>query len=123
VIPDVPGPLTLELPAFKQLYDASAALVVDARETSQYAEGHIAGAVSLPYNGALAEPEKVAALEPARRPIVVYCSGGTCEVAMDLAKFLIESGKRRVLVYAGGYPEWLAAGYPVARGMAEGVRP
>jgi len=123
VIPDVAGPLTLELPALKQLYDANAALVVDAREPSQYAEGHIAGAISLPYNGALAEPERIAALEPARRPIVVYCSGGTCELAMDLAKFLVESGKRRVLVYEGGYPEWESAGYPVARGMAEGARP
>jgi rhodanese-related sulfurtransferase len=42
---------------------------------------------------------------------------------MDLAKFLVESGKRRVFVYGGGYPEWESAGYPVARGTAEGARP
>jgi rhodanese-related sulfurtransferase len=123
VIPDVAGPLTIELPAFKQLYDANAALVVDAREPVPFAEGHIAGAISLPYNGALADPDRIAGLEPAHRAIVVYCSGGKCELAIDLAKFLVESGKRKVLVYQGGYPEWQAAGYPVARGMAEGARP
>ena len=122
-IPDAAGPLTIELPALKQLYDASAALVVDARERSQYAAGHIAGAVSLPYDGALADPGRIAALEPARRPIVVYCGGGTCELATELAKFMVQSGKRRVMVFQAGYAAWVAAGYPTARGMAEGVRP
>jgi rhodanese-related sulfurtransferase len=123
VISDVAGPLTLELSTFKQLYDANAALVLDAREPGQFAEGHIAGSISLPYNGALADPDRIAALDPGQRAIVVYCSGGTCELATDLAKFLVESGKRKVLVYQGGYLEWQAAGYPVARGMAEGARP
>jgi rhodanese-related sulfurtransferase len=35
---------------------------------------------------------------------------------MDLARVLIEAGKRRVLVYEGGYPEWQSAGYEIARG-------
>jgi rhodanese-related sulfurtransferase len=116
VIPDVTGPLKLEIATLKRLYDANAALVVDAREVAEYAEGHIRGAVSLPYNDAMAEPERVKKLDPAGRPIVIYCSGGDCELSMDLARVLIEAGKRRVLVYEGGYPEWQSAGYEIARG-------
>jgi rhodanese-related sulfurtransferase len=123
VFPDVAGPLTVELPAFKRLYDAGAALVVDAREPGTYDQGHIAGAVSLPYNSALADPGRIARLDPGPRPIVVYCSGAKCELALDLAKFLVESGKRKVLVFEGGYHEWQGAGYPVEHGADAGARP
>jgi rhodanese-related sulfurtransferase len=116
-------PRSVELAAFKQLYDADGALIVDAREPSQYEDGHVAGAISLPYNGALAEPERVKGLDPGGRPFVVYCSGRTCELAMDLARFLVESGKQPVLVFEGGFSEWKAAGYPVALGPAAGSRP
>ncbi len=123
VIPDVPGPLKLEIAALKRLYDAKAALILDAREAEEYAGGHIAGALSLPYNDAMADPERVKGLVPGERAIVVYCSGGICELSMDLAKLLVRSGKRKVLVYEGGYPEWQTAGYPVAQGANPGERP
>jgi len=116
VIPDVTGPLKLELTTLKKLYAASAALVIDAREAPDYADGHISGALSLPYNDAMAEPERVKKLDPAGRPIVVYCSGGDCELSMDLARLMVEAGKRRVLVYEGGFPEWQGAGMPVTKG-------
>jgi rhodanese-related sulfurtransferase len=116
VIPDVTGPLKLELATLKKLYAANAALVIDAREAADYAEGHISGALSLPYNDAMAEPERVKKLDPAGRPIVIYCSGGDCELSMDLAKLMVEAGKRRVLVYEGGFPEWQGAGLAVAKG-------
>jgi rhodanese-related sulfurtransferase len=116
VIPDVPGPLKLELATLKRLYDANAAFVLDAREAAEYSEGHISGAISLPYNDALADPDRVSHLDPGGRPIVVYCSGGDCELSMDLAKVLVQAGRRRVLIYEGGFPEWQGAGYPVARG-------
>ena len=117
VIPDVPEPLKLEIATLKKLYDAGAALVIDAREAAEYSDGHIRGAVNLPYNDAMAEPERVKKLDPAGRPIVVYCSGGDCELSRDLAKVLIEAGKRRVLIFEGGFPEWQGAGYPVTQGM------
>ena len=65
---------------------------------------------------ALAEPERVKNLDPGGRPIVVYCGGGACELSINLSRVLIEGGKRRVLIYEAGYPEWESAGYPVAKG-------
>jgi len=122
VIPDVDRPIKLELASLKMLYDAGAVLVVDAREAAEYAEGHVPGALSLPYNDALAEPGRIERLGEAGRPIVVYCSGGACELSMDLAKLMLEHGRKRVLVYEGGYPEWEQAGYPVTRGTEPGSR-
>ena len=55
-------------------------------------------------------------LDPKGRPIVVYCSGGECELSMNLAKLMVENGKRKVLVYEGGFPEWQGAGMPVTKG-------
>ena len=122
VIPDVDRPIKLELASLKKLYDVGAVLVVDAREAAEYADGHIAGATSLPYNDALTEPERIERLGEAGRPIAVYCSGGTCELSMDLAKLMLAHGRKKVLVYEGGYPEWQAAGYPVASGTQAGGR-
>lgn len=120
-VPETPHPI--ELAAFKQLYDADGALIVDARATPQYEDGHIAGAISLPFNGAPADPERVRRLDSGGRPIVVYCLSPTCELSKDLARFLVESGRRRVLVFEGGLREWEAAGFSIVRGPAAGSRP
>lgn len=116
VIPDVTGPLKVELATFKKLYDAGAVFVIDAREAEEYTDGHIKGALGLSYNDAMAEPDKVKKLDPEGRPFVVYCSGGDCELSMNLAKLMVENGKRKVLVYEGGFPEWQGAGYAVSKG-------
>jgi rhodanese-related sulfurtransferase len=113
VIPELDRPVQAELDAVKRLFDADAALIVDAREPAEFAEAHIAGAINLPYDEVSAEPDRLAALDTGGRPIVVYCGGGECELSMDLAYELIYAGHSRVLVYMGGFPEWEAAGYPV----------
>ena len=123
VVPDVGGPLKIEIAALKKLYDAGAVLIMDARETDAYVAGHLAGAISLPYNDALDDPNRAKRLDSGGRAIVVYCDGGACTLSMDLASLLVSSGKRRVLVYEGGYPEWREAGYPVASGGAGTARP
>jgi rhodanese-related sulfurtransferase len=122
VIPDLDRPVRLELASLKKLYDAGAVLVVDARDASEYADGHVAGALSLPFNDASGDPSRIEHLGEAGRPIAVYCSGGACELSMDLAKLMIEHGRKKVLVFEGGYPEWQAASYPVARGAEPGSR-
>jgi rhodanese-related sulfurtransferase len=121
-VPDLDQPIKLQLASLKRFYDAGAVIVVDAREAGEYAEGHIAGALNLPYNDAMAEPERMGRLGENGRPIVVYCSGGDCEASMDLAKLMLQNGRHRVLVYEGGWPEWRDAGFPTARGAAAGGR-
>jgi rhodanese-related sulfurtransferase len=123
VVPDIPGPIELEIASLKKLYDADAALIVDGRDAEEYAAGHIAGAIHLSYNDALAEPERVQNLDSGGRPIIVYCSSEHCDIASQLADFMVDQGRRRVLVFRAGFEEWQAAGYPIARGSSPGARP
>jgi rhodanese-related sulfurtransferase len=91
----------------------------DARRTSVYRDGHIAGARSISVWESDAD-EKVKALyqeglDPSA-PIVVYCSGGECEDSHMLAQKLYFVGFDNVLVYKDGFPDWQKRGLPVHKG-------
>ncbi|MGH7730791.1 MAG: rhodanese-like domain-containing protein [Candidatus Eiseniibacteriota bacterium] len=115
-IPDSDQPIQVQVATTKRFFDARAALFLDARDAAEYEKGHIPGAIRLTNAEAQNEPERVKALPVTGRAIICYCEGGTCEASLDLARFLLESGFKKVLVYMGGYPEWEAAGHPVERG-------
>jgi len=119
-IPDVGRPIQIGLAAVKSFFDAGAALFVDAREAAEYAEGHVPGAVNLPFDESVTDLARLESLDAAGKPIIVYCGGGGCEVSIQLAGALIQAGQRKVLVYEGGFPEWEAARYPVASGSERG---
>lgn len=114
-IPDIGRPVEIYIDAVKQYYDADAAMIVDARDLEEYAEGHIAGAVNLPHDVAATDPARLERFDPGGRPIVTYCGGGNCEVSLNLAYELLSAGHHPVAVYMGGFGEWELAGYPVER--------
>lgn len=115
-VPDVPRPLQIQISRVKQFFDAGAATFVDAREPEEYAEGHIPGAVNLPYDQVVTDPDRLEKFDAQGKPIIIYCGGGTCELSMNLGFALVGAGKKKVLVFMGGWPEWTAAGYPAAKG-------
>jgi rhodanese-related sulfurtransferase len=98
------------------------ALFLDARRTSVYEEGHIAGARSFSVWEADVD-DKVNALyeersDPAEqnRPIVIYCSGGACEDSHMLAQKLWGIQFNNVYVYKDGFPDWQQRGGAVRTG-------
>ncbi len=115
-VPESDQPVQVKLATAKLLFDAGAALFLDAREPSDFEAGHIPGALRMTRADALNDPDRVKALPVRGRPIVAYCDGGPCESSLDLARALVGAGYRKVLVFSGGYPEWVAAGHPVERG-------
>jgi len=119
-LPDLDRPIKANLEQVKRFFDADAAVFADARDPDEFAEGHIARSINLPFDVAAGDPAMLEQLETGGRPIVVYCGGGDCELSMNLAYDLFYAGHPHVLVYEGGYPEWEAAGFPVADGPAEG---
>ena len=121
-IPDSDQPIQVQIATVKRFFDARAALFLDARDPAEYEKGHIPGAIRLTNAEAQNEPGRMKALPVQGRPTIVYCEGGTCEASLELARFLLESGFKKVLVYMGGYPEWDAAGHAVERGSAGGGR-
>ncbi|HEV3050698.1 MAG TPA: MBL fold metallo-hydrolase [Longimicrobium sp.] len=89
---------------------AEGAELVDVRNSSEYAAGHLAGAANLPL-GRLAE--RLDEL-PRDRTLVVHCqAGGRASVAASL---LASRGFTDVRHLAGDYAGWTRAGRPVETG-------
>ncbi len=122
-VPDSDQPLEADYAMVKKFWDAKAALFLDAREASEYAEGHIPGALSLPYDDVFKDPDKAKSVNSNGRVIVTYCSGGDCELSKNLAAALIDAGHKKVLVFTGGMPGWKEGGAPVATGTEPGAKP
>jgi rhodanese-related sulfurtransferase len=122
-VPDLDRPMQIQLAAAKQFFDADAALFVDSREEDEYATGRIPGAISLTFDEATAAPELLAGLDPQGRPIITYCGGGACELSVSVAWEILFAGNTKVMVYMGGFPDWVEAGFPVESGGEAGEGP
>jgi rhodanese-related sulfurtransferase/DNA-binding transcriptional ArsR family regulator len=88
-------------------------VILDARPAGEYAAGHIAGAISLPVDELQTRLREL----PKGREYVAYCRGPYCVYA-DRAVDMLRSSGRRARRLVGGFPEWRAAGLPVARSSA-----
>ena len=106
-----------------QALQAKGATVVDTRRASEYAEGTIKGAASIPY-----DPEKSAkdaAFDPAQDKfdmskladknanIVVFCNAGNCWKSYKAAVVLAKAGYKNVHWYRNGFPDWKARKLPI----------
>lgn len=118
-VPDLAQPIQMQLGAVKKFHDAGAAVFIDARPKEEYDGGHIPGAVNLPYDEAVTDPARLESFDAQGKPIIIYCGGGTCELSMNLAWAMIQSGQKKLLVFMGGIPEWEGAGYPLQRSEAK----
>ena len=108
-------PDPIELDEIDELL-AEGALLIDARNSADYAKSHLAGAVSLPL-GEL--PERLVgfiAAVPKDRVLIAYCNGFGCPDSFDLGVILLKEGFQEVRAFEGGYPEWRDAGRPLLEG-------
>lgn len=94
------------------LLHANGALTLDARRTSVYEAGHIAGARTFSLWESDID-EKVNKLYEERsdpreqlKPILIYCSGGDCEDSHMLAQKLWGVQFNNIYVYKDGFPDW-----------------
>ncbi len=90
-------------------------VIIDSRLPEYYQEGHIAGAINIPFEEIDGYVTKLTEI-PQDTMVVVYCDGGDCEISFDLAMFMIDIGYLGVYVYEGGWEEWSAAALPVTLG-------
>jgi len=88
---------------------AGTVLLLDVRPEEEFRAGHIAGAVSVPLERLGRELRRL----PRDQEIVAYCRGPYCVLA-DRAVELLRAKGRPARRFAEGFPEWRAAGLPVA---------
>jgi len=108
----VPESLTLE--QFQACVAGKKILILDARPELFHRIGHVPGSIALPrdefeiyYKKHQAEMEK-----DKGQPLVIYCSGGSCEDSGLVSETLRKLGYTNVGIFRGGWDEWTHAGLP-----------
>lgn len=93
------------------LFEAGAAVFIDARPPSFYETEHIKNAISVYYKTAHQSPE----LERLNKndPLVVYCKGPNCNQAQLLMQTMQKAGFTNLFLFPGGMQEWRLAQYPM----------
>ena len=122
---DAPTEVTLpegaiDVDTARRLYDEGVTIFIDARSPSGYDEGHIPGAINIPYDQLPKYLETLQAETVTSDHIVCYCWSPTCDFSDQLATELNIMGYENVEVFTGGWEHWTAGGHP-AEPEAEGV--
>jgi len=91
-------------------------VILDTRPASEYVAGHIAGAISVPVDDLHRRLRQLTK----GKEYVAYCRGPYCVYA-DRAVELLRANGRRARRLLDGFPEWRAAGFPVASGVQAGA--
>ncbi len=107
---------TVNLAQAKQIVAAGDHLIFDARPTDSFVRGHLPSAMSLPSREADSRISEVLPLLVADQPVMVYCSGRSCDDSIDLAKLLQQQGMEKIMVFVDGYADWTGAGLEVEIG-------
>lgn len=86
--------------------------LVDVREESEWARGHLPGAIHL--GKGIIERDVEGAIPELAAEIILYCGGGyRSALAADV---LQNMGYTNVISMDGGYREWSEAGHPIETG-------
>lgn len=97
----------------EDLFAGGNAVFLDSRAEEKYLEGHILGAVNIPFEGGERIVEEQLPF-PREATLIVYCDGNECQSSVLLAKVLAEFGFEDIRVFFGGWAEWIAAGLPLS---------
>jgi rhodanese-related sulfurtransferase len=87
-------------------------VIIDSRKKSEYAKGHIEGAVNL-LNTSLRREDMETLCPDKTAPIVFYCNGIRCLRSSDAIRKAMGWGYRNVFWFRGGWKEWTDKRLPV----------
>jgi len=96
-----------------KLYQENKAVFVDVRSNSQFALGHIKGALSIPGSQVIGRIKEIV---PLRKTIITYCACDAEQSAGHAAQSLAAHGVRNVYALKGGINDWKTQRYPIAAG-------
>ena len=107
-------PLSITLSQAKVLFDRDQAIFIDARPPYEYDEGHISGALNIPFEEIEYYRAEIEEL-PRDKILVVYCDGESCDLSVHLGDELAKRGFTEVRVFFGGWGAWGRAGFPITK--------
>ncbi len=118
----LPGAKLITAAEAMKAIDAGA-IPIDARVANEYAEGHIKGAISVPYRERSAKtPDFDASKDqfdlsklPGNKEavVVIYCNGPECWKSFKAAVAAIKGGYSNVNWYRLGFPDWKSRRLPI----------
>lgn len=117
--------IAIPLEEAEMLFFAQAGLFLDARSAEQFAEGHIEGALNLPWDEFDQRLPEVLAGVSLDTPLITYCDGEGCALSKELALALSTRGYTHVRVLVNGWTLWQEKRLPVERNesaMTSGAR-
>lgn len=107
-------PLAIKIDKAYQLYKQGVKFI-DARMPDEFAEGHIKGAINIPFDGDESYRNILNSFSK-EEILVTYCSGTECDLSILLGDELFEKGFKKVYIFFGGWNDWLQRGYPISKG-------
>ncbi|AFH49480.1 Rhodanese domain protein [Ignavibacterium album JCM 16511] len=107
-------PLAIKIDKAYQLYKQGVKFI-DARMPDEYNEGHIKGAINIPFDGDESYRDILKTISKDEL-LVTYCSGTECDLSILLGDELFEKGYKRVYIFFGGWNDWVERGYPISKG-------
>ena len=109
---------TIGLHEFRSAVESKSALILDARPSLFFEQGHVPGALNLARDDFAQDYRHLSlSLKAATdKPIIVYCTGGECRDSLLVANALLSLGFSNVSVFTGGWDAWSAAGMPASTG-------
>lgn len=99
-----------------RLINQDDAVVIDVSSSTDFAKGHIVGAINVTLSRIESGNKELLKLR--ERPILVYCRNGQSSPAV--ANKLVALGFTQVNVLAGGLAQWLADQQPISRAKGSG---
>jgi len=90
----------------KEIVESGSHLILDARTRSEYDQGHIPTAMSVSVQNFEESFPPIAPMLYPDAPLVVYCTGPTCDDALRLIERLREAGYPGAVLYVEGMEGW-----------------
>ncbi len=109
----------IQLPEAMSLFQKNQAVFLDARDKDQFEQGHIKGAINLPWYSVDHYFADVTADLSLDTIIITYCDGEACPLSHDLADFLRNMGFSNTRVLINGWSAWRENHLPIESKLPE----
>ncbi len=113
---------TISVEKVYKVFNEGNCVFVDARSFKDYVNGHIEGAINIPFHSEKKADYIMKAIDilNGAKFVVVYCDGSECGLSKMLAKDLLNAGlkKEKLIIFTEGYEVWKKNGYPVSKDLS-----